>query len=261
MGAVGDDPEADQLLGILGDAGLDAGAVLRCPGTPTTVKTRVVARGQQVVRIDREERRELDAEQIEQAAQLIADRLPSLDAIILQDYGKGFINQALVDRIAELTEAPGALVVTVDPNPNNAITWRSATAIKPNRHEAFRFADLNETPITDPPNDDPTLRGIAETLFSKWETSQLLITLGEQGMVMCDRDTREFIHIPPRAHEVFDVSGAGDTAIALFTLGLAADCDPVEAAEISNWASAVVVGKIGTATLTPEELLDATAPD
>jgi rfaE bifunctional protein kinase chain/domain len=256
MGVTGDDTEGEQLIGILEDRGLDVSCIQRTPDAPTTVKTRVVARNQQVVRIDRERRTQLTADQLAVAATAIEQRLPDLDAIILQDYGKGFITQELVDRIAEIAGRTG-IVITVDPSPANAIIWRAATAIKPNRHEAFRFAGLAESPISDPPSEDPTLRSLAGALFEKWECDQLLITLGEQGMVLCDRTGQKFTHIPPRAHEVFDVSGAGDTSIALFTLALAAELDPVEAAEISNWAAAVVVGKVGTATLTPEELLKA----
>lgn len=256
VGQIGDDPEGDQLLALLEEAGLDSRGVQRTGGNPTTVKTRVVARNQQVVRIDREQYAEPTAEQIQRTAAGIAERLPEIDAIVLQDYGKGFLTQDFVDRLAELAGDSGP-VVTVDPNPNNAINWRGATAIKPNRHEAFRFAGLPEAALADLPSEDPLLREVAGQLFERWGTRHLLITLGEQGMVLCDRGAQSFTHIPPRAHEVFDVSGAGDTAIALFTLALAAGAPPVEAAEISNWASAVVVGKVGTATLTPEELVEA----
>ncbi len=256
MGMAGADQDGDQLLAILRERGLDVAPIQRTPDAPTTVKTRVVARSQQVVRIDRERRHSPTADQLEAAAGTVAERLPDLDAIIIQDYGKGFVSQALADRIAEVAGGTDT-VITVDPNPCNTIAWRAATAIKPNRHEAFRFAGLPESPISDPPSEDPTLRTLAGELFGRWDTAQLLITLGEQGMVHCGRDGGRFTHIPPRAHEVFDVSGAGDTAIALFTLALAAGLDPVEAAEISNWASAVVVGKVGTATLSADELLQA----
>ncbi len=263
MGITGDDPEGEQLRSVLGDRGLDISCVQRSANTPTTVKTRVIARNQQVVRIDREQHHELTTAELDTAAAAIAQRLPELDAIILQDYGKGFITQALVDRIATIAGDTDT-IITVDPNPNNPIIWRAATAIKPNRHEAFRFAGLPESPISDPPSEDATLHALATALFAKWDTGQLLITLGEQGMVHCLRDgqsdRQSFTHIPPRAHEVFDVSGAGDTSIALFTLALSAGLDPVEAAEISNWAAAVVIGKIGTATLTPEELLKTATP-
>lgn len=255
MGLAGNDREGEQLIEILNKRGLDIDCIQISEKNLTTVKTRVVARHQQVVRIDHERRTPLSETQEEKAVNQIAERLPELDAIIMQDYGKGFITQSFVDRISDIA-GKSQVVITVDPNPNNPVIWRGATAIKPNRHEAFNFAKTVKTVISDPPSEDPTLKALAKSLFDLWETKHLLITLGEQGMVLCDTDSK-FIHIPSRAQEVFDVSGAGDTAIAIFTLALASGIDPVDAAEISNWASAVVVAKFGTATLEPEELLAA----
>jgi len=255
MGLAGNDREGEQLIGILSKHGLNTDCIQVSEENLTTVKTRIVARHQQVVRIDHERRAPLSQTQEEQAVNQIAERLPGLDAIIMQDYGKGFITQSLVDRINDIA-GKSQVVITVDPNPNNPVIWRGATAIKPNRHEAFNFTNTADVPLADPLSDNPTLQQIAHSLFDLWETKHLLITLGEQGMILCETDG-EFRHIPSRAQEVFDVSGAGDTAIAIFTLALASGVDPVEAAEIANWASAVVVAKFGTATLEPEELLAA----
>ncbi|MFP6874638.1 MAG: PfkB family carbohydrate kinase [Verrucomicrobiales bacterium] len=255
MGLTGNDREGEQLIEILNKRGLNIDCMQSSEKNLTTVKTRVVARHQQIVRIDHERRTPLSETQTEQAVNQVAERLPELDAIIMQDYGKGFITQRFVDRINDIAGKSQA-VITVDPNPNNPVIWRGATAIKPNRNEAFNFAKTAKVPISDPPSKDTTLKKIAKSLFNLWETKHLLITLGEQGMVLCDNDAK-FTHIPSRAQEVFDVSGAGDTAIAIFTLALASGADPVDAAEISNWASAVVVAKFGTATLEPEELLAA----
>jgi D-beta-D-heptose 7-phosphate kinase/D-beta-D-heptose 1-phosphate adenosyltransferase len=146
--------------------------------------------------------------------------------------------------------------VTVDPNPGNPLRWHQATAVKPNRKEAFEAAGIPD------PGDVPLatllaiLPSLADRLREKWDTRQLLITLGEHGMALLETG-RPLYHTPTRAREVFDVSGAGDTAIALYTLALAAGCPAPQAAEISNLASGVVVAKAGTATLTPEELLEA----
>lgn len=255
MGMTGSDREGEQLIEILNQRGLNTECIQNSENNLTTVKTRVVARHQQVVRIDHERHSTLSSKQEEQAVHQVADRLPELDAIIIQDYGKGFITQRLVDRISDIA-GPSQAVITVDPNPNNPVIWRGVTAIKPNRHEAFNFAKAAELPICNPPSEDNTLKHIAKSLFDLWETKHLLITLGEQGMVLCEDDS-SLIHIPSRAQEVFDVSGAGDTAIAIFTLALASGMEAVEAAELSNWASAVVIGKFGTATLEPAELLSA----
>jgi len=144
-------------------------------------------------------------------------------------------------------------VVTADPNPNNKLSWDRVTVLKPNRLEAFRMAGMPEpAPAADPLEDAPLLE-VGRLLLERWNTTMLLITLGEHGMLLFDR-TGPPRHVHSRPREVFDVSGAGDTAVALLTLTLAAGGSPLEAVEISNLASGVVVGKLGTATLTPEEL-------
>ena len=146
-------------------------------------------------------------------------------------------------------------MVTADPNARNKLTWRGITAVKPNRSEAFAAANQPwQEPALDPLRDKVLLQ-VGKELLREWKPDHLLITLGEQGMILFDRDQPPY-HVPSRAREVYDLSGAGDTAIALFTLALVSGASPIEAAEISNHASSVVVAKLGTATLTPEELLE-----
>jgi D-beta-D-heptose 7-phosphate kinase/D-beta-D-heptose 1-phosphate adenosyltransferase len=145
-------------------------------------------------------------------------------------------------------------IVTADPNPHHAVKWGQITAVKPNRSEALQSAGLPVTDPIDPPMEDKPLLTAGLRLLTAWDTQMLLITLGEQGMMLLERNQPPH-HIPTKARQVFDVSGAGDTAIALFTLALACDATPIEAAEIANHASAVVVAKLGTATLTPAELI------
>ncbi len=256
MGLAGKDSDGDQLMRILAEENLNSEGVIRTSAKPTTVKTRVVARSQQVVRIDREVRSPLDADSLDQAIRFVEGRLSEIDAIIVQDYGKGFVTQEFVDRMADCA-ANADIPVTVDPNPSNPLSWKGATAIKPNRHEAFTAAGLPDREIGNDPSADPLVREVAEKLFANWDTRLLLITLSELGMTLCERGSDEIIHVPSRAKEVYDVSGAGDTAIALFTLALASGIAASDAAEIANYASAVVVGKFGTATLTTDELLDA----
>ena len=178
----------------------------------------------------------------------LAGMLPATDALILSDYGKGFLRPEFALALCAQATAAGKSV-TADPNPNNPIPWNSVTAVKPNRAEAFRAAGM-EHRFSDP----GALDDVAETLLRRWNTEMLLITLGEEGMLLAQRDGTRY-HTPSRAREVFDVSGAGDTAMALFTLALAAGAAPWEAAEIANHASSVVVGKLGTATVTPAELI------
>jgi D-beta-D-heptose 7-phosphate kinase/D-beta-D-heptose 1-phosphate adenosyltransferase len=137
--------------------------------------------------------------------------------------------------------------VAIDPNPNNPCQWSGATVLKPNRREAFLAANLPYA------QDEESLLQAAAALQKKHAVLYLLITLGEAGMLLQEQGGKPY-HTPTRAQDVFDVSGAGDTAIAAFTLALAAGANGVEAAEIANHAAGVVVGKLGTATLTVDEL-------
>ncbi len=179
--------------------------------------------------------------------------IPETDAIIFEDYGKGFLSTELVSQIADAARSAGK-IVAADPNPRNLVEWRGLTVIKPNRTEAFLAAGVSSGDSETAPSQDADLKRAGETLLKKWETENVLITLGEQGMMLFQKKGAPH-YIPAKAQEVFDVSGAGDTAIALFTLGLACGATPTEAAEIANHASAVVVSKLGTATVTREELM------
>jgi rfaE bifunctional protein kinase chain/domain len=252
-GLTGDDAFADELEALLRDSGIETAGMIRDPGYQTIVKTRIIARNQQVVRIDRETRRAIDGWVFERALGFLRKRIGEVDAVIIEDYGKGFVTQALADGLAEATQTAG-VIMTVDPNPTNPLRWRGAMAIKPNRSEAFAAAGLAENGLRSPATIEVALGELGRRLFAKWEAQMLLITLSEQGMALLQKDEAPFM-LPTRAREVFDVSGAGDTAIALLTLALSAGATPREAAEISNHASGVVVGKVGTATLTPQELL------
>ena len=253
IGLVGDDPGGQKLRTLLNETGISTNDVLEDAQFRTIIKTRIIARQQQVVRVDREEIRPLAAEQVSRVVDRVEAQLPDLDAIIFEDYGKGFLNAELVQRISAVASAAGK-VVTADPNPRHSIDWRHVTAVKPNRSEAFLAAGLPWADPVESATEDAALLRVGKALLKKWDTRYLLITLGEQGMMLFEAGDAEH-HIPTRARQVFDVSGAGDTAIALFTLALACGASPREAAEIANHASAVVVGKLGTATATREELL------
>jgi rfaE bifunctional protein kinase chain/domain len=160
----------------------------------------------------------------------------------------------LLDEIKALCHARG-IWLSVDPKPVHRLNLNGLSLITPNRKEAFELAGLPEGPRRDGnPLDDPALLLVVEKLLAELQPALLLITLGDQGMLLCQRGHQPF-HIPTVAQEVFDVSGAGDTVIASFTLAIAAGASPIEAAIFSNHAAGVVVGKVGTATVTPAELL------
>jgi len=260
-GLYGCDANGGLLEETLTENGIGIGLCLRRPEHQTITKTRVVARHQQVVRIDRERRQPLAPELADELVARIREVLPGIDGIIVEDYGKGLICERLVSGLVEAAVGHG-LPVTVDPKPGSPVEWRGVTTVKPNRSEAFACAgaeDLHRDAGLDPLRDEPLL-DVGRRLLGKWECGQVLLTLGEQGMLVFSKGF-DPVHIPAKAREVFDVSGAGDTAIAVYTLGLCAGLDAATAARISNLASSVVVGKLGTTPIEREELREAIARD
>ena len=252
MGVIGCDGRGEQLLELLRESSIDTAGVERDPARFTTTKTRIIARNQQVVRVDREENGPLSAAQTALVMRHLESAGEAVDALVVADYGKGFLTQPLADGICRWAAAHGK-ILTVDPHPHTSLSWQGATAIKPNRAEAFLAAGLPFSEPVDPVLADRPLLDAGERLLRQWNSGSLLITLGEQGMLLLERDAAPH-HSPTRARTVFDVSGAGDTAIAVFTLALAAGAPPREAAEIANCASSIVVGKLGTATVSAGEL-------
>jgi rfaE bifunctional protein kinase chain/domain len=252
IGMIGADRGGRQLRELLAAQKIDTADAVEDTSFPTIVKTRIIARHQQIVRVDREQLRSPTPAHVSIIVRNVRRRLAKTDAIIFEDYGKGFLNAELVRQIC-VEALAGGKVVTGDPNPHHSIDWNNVTAVKPNRNEAFLAAGIPWSDPVDPPGKDTALLKTGEILLKKWQTKLLLITLGEQGMMLFERGKKAH-HIPTKARQVFDVSGAGDTAIALFTLALCCEATPAEAADIANHASAVVVGKLGTATVTPEEL-------
>jgi len=245
-GVIGKDDNGKKLQQLLHSASISTAGVLVLADFPTIVKTRIIARHQQVVRVDREEKYKNKAQDLHKLLHTLKKLVPEVDAVILEDYGKGFVTQELVNEIVSLAKETDT-IVAVDPNPNNWLQWSGVTLIKPNRQEAFAAAGI---PYDD---DEKSLLEIGNKLMERWDVPYLLITLGEEGMILFHPPAEPY-HTPTKAQEVYDVSGAGDTTIAFFTAALAAGLTGAEAADIANHAAGIVVGKLGTATLTPEEL-------
>jgi D-beta-D-heptose 7-phosphate kinase/D-beta-D-heptose 1-phosphate adenosyltransferase len=253
FGAIGNDDAARRLQKLLGEQNIGCTGLVKSSARHTSIKTRIVAHQQQVVRIDRETRGALDAKT---TARLLAEfktKLAKADAVIVGDYGKGVVTQPLLNEIKSLCRERGVWL-SLDPKPVHDLNLSSLSLITPNRKEAFELADLPDETKNENPFTDKNLMLVAERLLNELCPAALLITLGELGMLLCQRGQKPF-HIPTVAQEVFDVSGAGDTVIATFTLAIAAGASPIEAAILSNHAAGIVVGKVGTATTTPEELL------
>ena len=253
-GVVGRDVHAGRLKTLLAEEEIETDGLIEAADTPTIVKTRIIARQQQVVRVDREQRRATGPEALQAACERIAALLPEVDGVIFEDYGKGFLTQDFVDRVSEMA-VKAKKILTADPNPGNPLMWRAVTTLKPNRSEAFSMAGKADPGAADNPLEDEPLLEVGRILLERFGIPSLLITLGEHGIILFDQGKPTY-HTPTRAQEVFDVSGAGDTTIALYTLALCAGATLQEAAEIANHAAGVVVGKLGTATLTPKELVE-----
>lgn len=253
FGIVGQDANARQLRKLLHDHGVGCQGLLPVRGFHTATKTRIVAQKQQVTRLDRETRGDLQPAVTRKLIEQMDLVLGSADAVSIGDYAKGVITQPLVDTLRERCWAKGRWL-SMDPKPSHALDLQDVSLLTPNRKEAFELAGLVDSVRHSNPLEDRPLLQVVDHLLERLRPALLLITLGELGMLLCQRGHKPF-HVPTVAQEVFDVSGAGDTVIASFTLAISAGASPVEAAIFSNHAAGIVVGKVGTATVTPDEML------
>ena len=247
-GVVGRDTAAERVREALAAAGVDSRLVEVGRDRPTTVKTRIVAHGQQVVRADREDAADVPARAQAALLESVRRELPSCGALVISDYQKGVVTASLLRRVLPLAKRHGVPVL-VDPKVRHFRLYRGATVVTPNQIEAEQATGLQ-------------LRSPAEVvaagrrILSLLGCRAVLVTRGEHGMSLCERG-RPPLHVPTAAREVFDVTGAGDSVIAAMALALAAGASLPEAAVLANCAAGVVVGKIGTAQASPAEVLAA----
>ncbi len=254
FGVIGRDAAADQLKSLLATQNIGCSGLQPDARRLTTVKTRIVAHQQQVVRVDRESRDHLDGKASKKLLAALKQKMRGAAAVIIGDYGKGVVSQPLLDEIKELCREQ-AVWLSLDPKPVHHLNLKGLSLITPNRKEAFELARLHDITRHSNPLQDRNLLLAVGRLLDELRPGLLLVTLGELGMLLCRQGQKPF-HIPTQAKEVYDVSGAGDTVIASFTLAIAAGASPEEAAIVSNHTAGIVVGKIGTAVATPEELLE-----
>ncbi len=253
FGIVGRDDAAKNLKRLLLEHKIGCAGVLSHSSRMTSIKTRIVAHRQQVVRVDRESRHEIEEKFSRQLLDVLQRQLAKASALILGDYGKGVVTQKLLDEIKKLCRDRG-IWLSLDPKPVHNLRLQNLSLVTPNRKEAFQLAQISDDARSENPLEDKNLMRVAEKLLAELSPAVLLITLGDRGMLLCQRGQKPF-HIPTMAREVFDVSGAGDTVIASFTLAIAAGASPIEAAIFSNHAAGIVVGKVGTASVQPDDLL------
>ncbi len=260
-GVVGKDKNREIFLSQLRRQGISQEGILLVNNRHTTVKTRIIAGHQQVIRLDWEHTDALTQGANSRMYDFIAKNIHKFQAIIIEDYGKGVINPWLAKKVITLAREKN-IIVTVDPKEEHFQYYSYSTSITPNRKEAesavrnLKIQDTTNTfkINTDKLMDDNTLKLAGRELLKYLKLGSLLITLGEEGMLLFEDS--HITHIPTRAQEVFDVSGAGDTVIAVFTLSLACGASKLEAAHIANFAAGIVVSKIGTAAISRKELLE-----
>lgn len=249
----GIDADGDKLQKMIADAGIRKSVFIGDPTRPTLRKVRIIAQKQHVVRVDYERCHVLDAKLAKQFTESICDLVPASDGVILQDYGKGLWN---ADTMAFVRHARDhKKPVFVDPSQSTALTlYKGVTLLTPNVAEAETLTGFRHEPSKTAGRDDERLTRMAKRILEKTECEHALITCGAAGMISLTRGDAQIRRIPTFAREVFDVTGAGDTVVSVLALAVATGFDLPECMRLANAAAGIVVGKIGTASVSPEEL-------
>jgi len=245
VGVAGGDSMAERLLHEIEQIGVKLDGIVVDRSRKTTIKTRVVAGSQHVVRFDRESTEELDDGLRARMQELVQDRLDHVDALVISDYGKGVINARLLEVVVPLARARGVVTV-VDPKINHFDLYRQVSVLTPNHREAMAAWGR-------PIRGEADVAAAGRHLLDRLKVQAVLVTRGERGMSLYEGNGR-VSQIPAVAKEVFDVTGAGDTVVGSMALALASRATMVEAAQVANHAAGVVVGKRGTATVSLTEL-------
>ncbi len=248
FGVIGNDPLAELFRENLEGFELQTSGLLVDPERPTTVKTRIVAHNQQIVRIDREHSKEINSDLVDAMLSKIKKIIPKIDGIIISDYGKGVITYDLLTELISMANQSG-LFIAVDPKEVHFMNYRNVSVITPNHHEAGFISGKKII-------DDTILAEVGWNLIDLLNLESILITRGEKGMSLFEKDG-EMTHIPAMAKTVFDVTGAGDTVIAALTVARTAGATMKEAAFMANVAASLAVAQFGTARITSGELKDA----
>ena len=243
LGVIGDDKEGTQLKSLLLEAGADVSMLITDPSRPTTVKTRIMAHNQQVVRMDWEDDRVLSEELQGRLVESLSHEISSFDGVIVENYDKGLLNDRIIGQIFAICSEQNKPVY-VDPKTNDFFAFKGSTLMKPNAAEVSFAMEVTVN--------QETVETIGHKLRKRLDCEILLITLGERGMSLFDDDG--FHTIPTRARAVHDVSGAGDTVISVFSLAHISGASPVESAEIANFAAGRVCEEVGVVPITKETL-------
>jgi rfaE bifunctional protein kinase chain/domain len=245
VGVIGADNSGKQLFEIIRENNFPSEGVVVDPSRPTTVKTRVIAHNQHVVRIDRETKADISYTIQNKIVETLTHQIHRIDGIILEDYNKGVIVKPLVKQLIQLANQHGK-IITADPKFNNFFEYSHVTVFKPNRHEVEEAMGMRL-------RDDDDVRKAGKTIREKLSCGNVLLTLGEKGMVLFEADGT-IAHAPTRARNVQDVSGAGDTVISTLTMSLVGGATIKEAATFANFAGGIVCGYVGIVPIDAREL-------
>lgn len=244
FGLCGRDEAAEQLKELLADRGIDPSGMVSTQARPTTIKTRILAHNQQVVRTDREDDRPVEAELIDSMVSRLASLGP-FDGFIISDYGKGLLTDEALARFITAGRQAGVPLV-IDPKKGDYSQYRGATSLTPNQKEAEQACAMSIT-------DEASLKSAGDKLLERTDADAVLITRGEHGMALFEKGGAEH-HLPTEATTVYDVTGAGDTVIAVYTTALSAGAGFSAAADLANHAAGLAVRELGTATVTAAQL-------
>ena len=252
IGVVGEDDAGLLLRSLVRESGFEDQGILADPSRPTTTKTRIIAHNQHVVRFDHERKEDVGANVEDQILRLLGRELPSLSAIIIEDYNKGVVTRGLIPRIIASARSQG-IPVTVDPKSNNFFEYRDVTVFKPNRKET-------EEALGTKLKDQESIESAGRRLLESLSADNILLTLGERGMSLFE-NTGRTTHVPTKARNVADVSGAGDTVISTLTMAMAAGATIREAAALANFAGGIVCGEVGIVPIDARVLYRAVLDD
>jgi D-beta-D-heptose 7-phosphate kinase/D-beta-D-heptose 1-phosphate adenosyltransferase len=244
FGALGDDPAGHEVRHMLVAEGCDVRGVLSPHGYASTVKTRVVAQGQQLLRIDEEHAQPVDGATSAQLLAAIVEQLDELSVVVISDYAKGVLTRELAQEVIGLAGNSGIQVV-VDPKPSNMNFYAGADVVKPNLGEALRYVGREGAT-------DSEMQWVCEHVREGSETKAVVITAGAHGSYIFDGST--FRHLEGHARDVYDVAGAGDSTLAALALALGGGADLVSAVALGNMAGSIAVGKLGVAAVTDDEM-------
>ncbi len=249
-GILGDDDEGRRLINLFLESGIGHDSVFVDSAQPTSLKTRVIAHSQQVVRIDREDLDQWPLATSQLFLDTVRERALKAKVVVVSDYGKGTITESCLKLLADMRES-GELTapVVVDPHPANYDHYSNITVAKPNRHEAEKASGLDI-------RDKASAIKAAQVLLERWSADMMLITLGEDGLVIVPKGASEGVHLETMAQEVYDVSGAGDTVTALFSAALGVGASPEIAGHLANIGAGIVVSEVGTVSIDIDKLRD-----